>query len=171
MTSMNTILVNLFHHNRWANERMFEACLPLTDAQVATEVTGTYGRLDQTLLHLAGAEGGYLHRLTGWTPPEGYGLGEGVAYPGVPLLLERMLMTGDALIEVARELPSDRILTDEEDGAIPAWVVLLQAAYHATEHRQQIATMLTHLGIEPPEPDLWAFNEARERGEVEAEPS
>ncbi len=169
--SMNSILVNLFRHHRWANERMFEVCLPLTDAQLATEITGTYGRVDQTLLHLAAGEGGYLHWLTGWTPPEGYGLGEGVSFPGVLLLLERVRMTGDALIEVARELPADRVLTDEEGRAIPAWVVLLQAPHHATEHRQQIATMLTHLGIEPPEPDLWAFNEARERGEVEAEPS
>jgi uncharacterized damage-inducible protein DinB len=168
---MSTILVNLFRHHRWANRRMFEACLPLTDAQLATEVTGTYGRVDQTLQHLAGAEGGYLRTLTGWTPPEGYGLGEGVAFPGVPLLLERMDMTGDALIEVARELPADRELADEESGGtLPAWVVLLQAAYHATEHRQQIATMLTTLGLEPPEPDLWAYDEARQRGEVEVEP-
>jgi uncharacterized damage-inducible protein DinB len=170
---MNAILANLMRHNLWANERMFEACLPLSDEQVATELAGTYGRLDETLLHLAGAEGGYLHRLTGWTPPEGYGLGEGVAYPGVPLLLERMRMTGGALIDVARELPADRVLPNEDapDSPYPAWMILLQAAYHATEHRQQIATLLTHLGVEPPEPDLWAFNEARERGEVEVEPT
>lgn len=170
---MSTILANLFHHHRWANARMFEACLPLTHEQLATEVTGTYGRLDETLLHLAGAEGGYLNTLTGWQPPEGYGLGEGVAFPGVPLLVERMQMTGDALVEVARELPGERILTGERNGepyAIPGWVVLLQAAYHATEHRQQIATMLTHVGIEPPEPDLWAFDEARQRGEANVEP-
>jgi uncharacterized damage-inducible protein DinB len=150
---------------------MFEACVPLTDAQLATELIGTYGRVDETLLHLASAEGGYLNELTGWTPPEGYGLGRGVAFPGVPLLLERMPMTGDALVEVARELRADRMCTDEAGHSEPAWVVLLQAAYHATEHRQEIATMLTHLGFEPPEPDLWALNEARERGEVEVEPS
>jgi uncharacterized damage-inducible protein DinB len=170
---MNSIVANLFHHHRWANARMFEACRPLTEDQLATEVPGTYGRLDATLLHLAGAEGGYLRTLTGWTPPEGYGLGEGVAFPGVPLLLERLQMTGDALVDVARELPADRIVSGEdEDGSysLPAWVILLQAAYHATEHRQQIATALTVLGVEPPEPDLWAFDEARERGEVQVEP-
>jgi uncharacterized damage-inducible protein DinB len=82
-------------------------------------------------------------------------------------------MTGDILIDVARDMPAERTVVEEDapDRPIPAWVVLLQAAYHATEHRQQIATMLTQLGIEPPEPDLWAFDEARERGEVEVEPS
>ena len=172
MPRMDPILVDLFRHHRWANERILEACLPLTDEQVATEVAGTYGRLDETLLHLASAEGGYLRTLVGWSPPAGYGLGKGVAYPGVPLLLERVRMTGDALIEVARGLPPDRVVTEEDapDRPIPAWVVLLQAAYHGTDHRQQIAMQLTHLGIDPPEPDLWAFNEARERGEVEVEP-
>ena len=168
---MSTILVNLFRHHRWANERMFEVCLPLIDDQLATEFTGTYGRLDETLLHLAGAEGGYLNTLIGWLPPEGYGLGAGVAFPGVPLLVERVRMTGDALVEVARELPADRTVVDGDGDELPAWVVLLQAAYHATEHRQQVATMLTQLGIEPPEPDLWAFHEARVRGEVEVEPA
>lgn len=167
---MNAILADLFRHHLWANERMLEACLPLTEVEVATAVAGTFGRLDETLLHLASAEGGYLHRLTGWTPPDGYGLGEGVPYPGVALLIERMRMTGVLLVDVARELPPDRVLPDDESGSLPAWVVLLQAAYHATEHRQQVATILTQLGIEPPEPDLWAFDEARRRGEVEVEP-
>jgi uncharacterized damage-inducible protein DinB len=40
---------------------------------------------------------------------------------------------------------------------LPAWVVLLQAVFHATEHRQQVATALTNLGVEPPEPDFWAY--------------
>lgn len=166
---MNVILADLFRHHLWANERMLEACLPLTDEQVATEVVGTFGRLDDTLLHLAGAEGGYLRRLIDWSPPPGYGLGEAVAYPGVQLLLERTRMTGKLLIDVARDLPADRVLDDDEYGSLPAWVVLLQAAYHATEHRQQIATALTQLGVEPPEPDLWAFEEARRRGEVDIE--
>ena len=168
---MNTILVNLFHHHRWANERMFEVCLPLSDAQLGAEVTGTFGRLTRPSFTLP-AQRAATSILIGWTPPDGYGLGEGVAFPGVPLLIERVRMTGDALVEVARELPAERVLAGEDtDPTFPAWVVLLQAAYHATEHRQQIATMPTHLGIEPPEPDLWAFNEARERGEVSIEPA
>jgi uncharacterized damage-inducible protein DinB/uncharacterized glyoxalase superfamily protein PhnB len=165
---MNEILANLFRHNLWANRRMFEACLPLTGEQLATDVAGTYGRLDETLQHLAASEGGYVNALDGWSPPDGHGLGPGVPFPGVPFLLERIRMTGEALIEVARAIRPEQEV-DAKGETFTAWVVLLQAAYHATEHRQQIATMLTRLGIEPPEPDYWAFDEARRRGEVEAE--
>jgi uncharacterized damage-inducible protein DinB len=34
---------------------------------------------------------------------------------------------------------------------------LLQAVNHSTEHRSQIATILTQLGIEPPSMDGWTF--------------
>jgi uncharacterized damage-inducible protein DinB len=32
--------------------------------------------------------------------------------------------------------------------------------HHGTDHRSQICTALTNLGIEPPDIDLWAFGEA-----------
>lgn len=168
---MNTILVDLFRHHRWANEQMLAACLPLTAEQLATETPGTYGRLDRTLRHLARAEGWYLNLLAGWTDPEGDVLARGKTdFPGVPWLVEWLRRTGDALVDVARSVTPAATILDEDGRPYPAWVVLLQAAYHATEHRQQIATALASLGIEPPEPDLWAFQEARERGEVEVEP-
>ena len=44
--------------------------------------------------------------------------------------------------------------------ATPAALFLLQAINHATEHRAQIATTLTQLGIEPPVLDGWAFTAA-----------
>jgi uncharacterized damage-inducible protein DinB len=43
-----------------------------------------------------------------------------------------------------------------------AFIPLIQAINHATEHRSQVATILTQLGIQPPEMDVWAF--ADERG-------
>jgi uncharacterized damage-inducible protein DinB len=38
---------------------------------------------------------------------------------------------------------------------VEPWVVLTQVINHATEHREQIKSMLTALGIEPPEIDGW----------------
>jgi uncharacterized damage-inducible protein DinB len=36
-------------------------------------------------------------------------------------------------------------------------LLLLQAVNHGTEHRSQIATILTQLGVEPPEMDGWTY--------------
>ena len=45
----------------------------------------------------------------------------------------------------------------------PAGLRLAQAIHHGTDHRSQVCTALTSLGIEPPEIDLWAYGEATGR--------
>ena len=160
MQNENAILVRLFRHNRWANDEMLAACAAVGGEQLAIDVPGTYGRLDRTLIHLARAQGFYLQTLTDWQPgPEDH-LEYDAPFPGVDRIVEHLRLTGDRLIDVARSASAERVLEGTWNGEpyhLPEWVVLLQAAYHATEHRQQIATMLTNLGLEPPEPDLWAY--------------
>jgi uncharacterized damage-inducible protein DinB len=167
MSNENAILNHLFRHNLWANSEMLAACANLTSEQLATELSGTYGRLDHTLIHLARAQGGYLRRLTSWQPAPNQKLEYEEPFPGVEAIGNHLRFTGERLIDAAAEASADWQLEFEYEGPeleykgqverLPAWVVLLQAAYHATEHRQQIATILTTLGVEPPEPDLWAF--------------
>lgn len=53
MRNENQMLVHLFRHNVWANAEMLAACATLTEEQLATDLPGTFGRLDQTLIHLA----------------------------------------------------------------------------------------------------------------------
>jgi uncharacterized damage-inducible protein DinB len=160
MPNENEILARMFRHNVWANERMLAACGPLSAEQLATELEGTYGRLDRTLIHLARAQGGYVRQLTAWQPGPEHRLEYDEPFPGTDAIARHLAFTGERLVDVASSLPADRELTLEYDGepqSLPAWVVLIQAAYHATEHRQQVATVLTTLGFEPPEPDLWAY--------------
>lgn len=167
MTDGRPILVELFRHNQWANAEMLAACRGLSDDQLTTEMTGTYGRLDQTLIHLARAQGGYIRTLTDWQPGPEHRLEYDEPFPGVDRIAEHLRFTGERLIEVAGEASADRMLEGtwgEEPFRLPAWVLLLHAAHHATEHRQQIATMLTNLGIDPPEPDPVAYWNAIQAG-------
>ncbi len=51
----------------------------------------------------------------------------------------------------------------QQDGKryeMAATVVLIQAINHATEHRSQINTIRTHLGLEPLDLDGWAYADA-----------
>ena len=160
MQSENAILLELFRHNVWANDVMIDACRDLSNEQLATELAGTYGRLDQTLVHLARAQGGYLRTLTDWQPGPEHRLEYDEPFPGVDRIAEHLRFTGERLIEVAGDASADRDLESTWRGEpyrLPEWVLLLHAAHHATEHRQQIATVLTTLGIEPPEPDLVTY--------------
>ena len=157
---MTTTLDEIFHHNRWANERLLEACRNLTDEQRAATVEGTYGELGYTLVHIVRAESYYVKLLTGWQPPVRWEIPG--PWPGIDVLLERSRFTGDRLAEVADELDPEAVLQIEED-EVPTSVVLVQAINHATEHRSQAATILTQLGIEPPPVDGWNFGGSEEQ--------
>ena len=156
---MTTTLTEIYRHNRWANERLLQACRDLTAKQRATSVEGTYGKLGYTLVHIVRAESYYLKLLTGWEAPVRWEIPG--PWPGIDALLDRSRFTGDRLVEVADQLDSEAVIEIGED-KVATSVVLVQAINHATEHRSQAATILTQLGIEPPPVDGWTFDEARQ---------
>jgi uncharacterized damage-inducible protein DinB len=62
---------------------------------------------------------------------------------------------------LAQDLDADAVVKDvdeegyERDATIG--IRLSQAIHHGTDHRSQICTALTTLGVEPPLIDVWAF--------------
>ena len=62
---------------------------------------------------------------------------------------------------LARDLDPDAVVKDvdeegyERDATIG--IRLAQAIHHGTDHRSQICTAFTSLGVEPPLIDVWAF--------------
>jgi uncharacterized damage-inducible protein DinB len=117
-------------------------------------------------VHLVAAEEGYLVRLGGQEPQNR--LRWDSPFPGFDELRQRARCTGEAFIDMANHEPEGRILRGTwrgEDYALPAAVVLLQVINHGTEHRAQIATILTQIGIEPPEIDAWMYHDKMEAAE------
>jgi uncharacterized damage-inducible protein DinB len=51
-------------------------------------------------------------------------------------------------------------LTTKDGFYTEPWVVMLQVINHATEHREQIKSMLNALGVAPPDIDGWDYGEA-----------
>lgn len=159
LRDMPSILTHFYRHNRWANQHMFEACRDLSESQLDTAVQGTYGSLRDTLVHLLRAEVGYVHRLTG--KPRLFGRED--PFPGIDPSLEILDQTGAMLEEISETLDPHRKIEvgpPDDPQLVPGFVVLLQAVNHATEHRSQIATILTQIGRQPPELDMWAYDEA-----------
>lgn len=157
---MDTTLVEMFRHNRWANLRLLDACEGLTDAALDAGATGTYGRARDTLVHLLAAEERYTVLLGGQQPERP--LRESEGFPGFAELRARAERSGDALITIATQDPHDKILRGTRGGEayeMRAVVPLVQAINHATEHRSQVMTILTQQGVEPPDLSGWAFGE------------
>jgi uncharacterized damage-inducible protein DinB len=160
---MNALLVEFFKHNTWATLRLLDACADLSQDQLDIAVAGTFGQLGATLVHLVAAEETYVARLGEAERPD-LSWAEG-PFPGVPALRERACRSGEALLAAASREPEGRILRGTWRGeryVIPASTILIQAINHATEHREQVATILTQLAIEPPAMDGWAYGDEAE---------
>ena len=154
----SSILARIFEHNNWANQHMIHICSNLNDRQLDVPAqSATRGTIRETLIHLATAQRNYLSLLTMSVEerPEGP-----VEFSD---LLESMDHSGDALLQLARDEGrgslKSRVRTSDGYEVEP-WVVMLQAINHACEHREQISSMLTSLGLTPPDLDGWEYGEA-----------
>jgi uncharacterized damage-inducible protein DinB len=155
----------LFHHNRWATLRLLEACEALDEAALDAAPGGTYGSIRATLVHLVAAEERYVSLLGGAAQPEPP-LRESAGFPGFDRLRERAQRTGDLLAGLAETMPGETIIEDEDDGrpyTLRAVVPLIQALHHANEHRTQVCTTLTAIGVESPALGVWEFAEDTDR--------
>jgi uncharacterized damage-inducible protein DinB len=149
------VLIKLFEHNNWANIQMIRVCAALSDEVLDAEPhSATKGTIRQTLLHLVSSQRGYLALLT--VPVE--------QRHKVPLAFEDLKevaqSSGEELLALIRndELPRTRLQTTDGYYVEP-WVVMLQIINHATEHREQVNSMLSALGQTPLDLDGWSYGE------------
>lgn len=162
------ILADAFAHHTWATGRLIETCQALSPEQLDSTVPGTYGSIIATLRHLVGADSWYLYRLSG----ERF---EPISDEGEAALdLEQMAALMEANAPrwqevVAADLdPDEMVGVAGDDGSTyraPKGIRLAQAVHHGTDHRSQICTALTVLGVEPPAIDVWDYGDAIGRTE------
>jgi uncharacterized damage-inducible protein DinB len=163
---MTSLLYDSMAHHIWATERLIDACADLTDEQLLTEVTGTYGSIMASFHHLVGSDGWYLSFFRDVPVP----LADDARLP-LAALRDAMTANGAAWLTVLESDPdADADLEEREDGWIfhaPVAFRIAQAVHHGTDHRSQICTILTTLGIEPPDIDVWAWGEVCGRTRAE----
>jgi len=152
-----SLLDDAFAHHVWASLRLIDACLSLTPEQLDATVPGTYGSILETMRHVVGGDTYYLSHLTGDPARE-------VDSEHMDLRDLRTAMQADerTWIELlAQDLDADAVVKDvdeddyERDATIG--IRLAQALHHGTDHRSQICTALTTLGVQPPGIDVWDF--------------
>src|SRR5690349_16394740 len=156
---MSESLVELFRHNAWANQRLFDACAGLSDAQLDATVVGTFGSIRDTLVHIVGAQERYGAALAESGPVSVIRERDLVA--SVAELRDSARTSGEALVALAARVQSGAMVTTTYRGeafTLPAWLLFLQAINHATEHRAQVAAILTQQGIDPPGMDGWTYH-------------
>lgn len=150
-------LDDAFGHHVWATLTLMDACATLTPEQLTSSAPGTYGAILDTMRHLVGADASYLFRLT-------EGRVESVDEDTMDLAQLRAVMERNAggwsALLAAGPDPGREIVAVHSDGSrtrAPVSIRLAQVLHHGTDHRSQICTDLTALGMEPPFIDVWDF--------------
>ena len=152
-----------FRHHVWATLRVLDACAELDDAQLATTVPGTYGSILDTLRHVVGGDVFYLDVLRG---------GEREQFVEQSSDLQTLRAVMGAHDSVWQELLSQEPdpatdVVEHEDGGYdthaPLGIRLAQALYHGTDHRSQVCTALTTIGVSPPSIEPWDLAQAEGR--------
>jgi uncharacterized damage-inducible protein DinB len=151
------LLADAFGHHVWATISLLDACAGLDDAQLATTVPGTYGSIIDTLRHIVDGDVFYLNVLRGReTEPSDQ---ERSDIPTLRAVMEAHDPVWQDL--VAGDLDPATMVIEFEDAGYethaPLGIRLAQAIYHGTDHRSQVCTALTSIGIEPPAIEVWDF--------------
>ena len=162
-----TLLDDHFAHHVWATEKLIDACAGLTPEQLRTPVPGTYGSIIGTFRHLVSSDGWYLSFFREEPAPI-----DEEAETSLAELRSAITTNGKAWAELlAAGLDGEKDIVEEGEGGSfhsPLGFRLAQVVHHGTDHRSQICTALTSLGVEPPEIDLWAYGDATGRTRAEA---
>ena len=147
-----------FGHHVWATQVVIDACMMLSEEQLGTSVPGTYGSILRTMRHLVGSDSWYLFDITG---DRSHRIDE--KRMDLAELRTAIEVDGRSWSDLlGRDPDPDTVIreVDEGDGFqrdAPIGLRLAQALHHGTDHRSQICTALTTLGVEPPSIDVWDY--------------
>jgi uncharacterized damage-inducible protein DinB len=152
------LLADAFGHHVWATLRLLDTCATLTEEQLTGTVPGTFGPIIDTLRHLVGADCSYLELLSGGKVAR---LADEET-ADVARLRAAMEANGPVWADLlAGDLdPAEVLVRHRDDGTsfhAPLTIRLAQVVHHGTDHRSQVCTALTSLGITPPEIDVWDY--------------
>lgn len=155
-----TYFRTLSRYNRWMNERIYDVCAKLTDAERKADRGAYFRSIHGTLNHLLLTDRLWLGRFTG-SPFHVSRLDQELYGNFDEMRCERS-RTDDALDAWIDGLSEARLaeplsfasVLDSAPRRYPLWHVCLHLFNHQTHHRGQLTTLLMQAGHDPGITDL-----------------
>ncbi len=163
---MRDMIRMTYAYNNWANERILDTCSKLTQEQfLAGEgISIENPSIRDTLVHMLGTQELWLARFNGVSPTS---LLESKDF-GTLDLIRQYWYEVEAHTQGYIDHIEDDVLQEVlhyknlsgKDQAYPRWQAMLQLANHATQHRSEVALLLTRLGYSPGDLDMIVYMNA-----------
>lgn len=155
-------LRRLYDYNYWANGKLLAVVSQLTPEEFTREVSGSYGSIRNSLVHVLSAEWGWLDRCGGRA--RGPKL-DAADYPDVSTLIDTWTRVAGWMRTFLSDLADDDLARNVEFaiGTGAKHVVALgdlmhHSVIHAVHHRGQVAVMLRTLGHTPGNFDMVMYS-------------
>ena len=148
----------LYRYNAWANARILDTAEQLPCEQFLSTRGASFDSIRTTLVHTMSAQWLWLERWNGRSPAaaiEAAGFSELASirtrWAGIERDTQVFL---DGLSEARLASIVEYRNTRGERWSYPLWQQMVHQVNHATQHRSEVAVMLTQLGYSPGDLDL-----------------
>ncbi|MCB0128188.1 MAG: DinB family protein [Caldilineaceae bacterium] len=153
-------LIEFVLYNQWANQQLLSICMKLDEELLAAKIPGTYGSILDTFRHLLRAEASFLQRVHGTAPRPAFNWDEVPSLAQLAVFADQVAET--FLETVQNVVPTQNVHEENDEWTFDyqARLIFMSLAYHGIAHRTDMTTFLTSKGLEMPELDIWAYQEA-----------
>jgi len=147
------LIRNLYRYNSWANARILNTAAQLRPDQLRAETTSSFGSVHGTLVHILKAQWVWLQRGQGHFPST-------TLDPQIFLDLDHIRARWDEVERETQDFVATCTETDltrdityrnyqNELWTYPLWQQMLHQVNHATQHRSEVAMVLSTWGFSP----------------------
>jgi uncharacterized damage-inducible protein DinB len=153
------LLASLYEYGIWANERLFDQAAKLEEADRRRRWSQGAQSIHDTFVHLTGADWRWFCRWRGEPIPPTETFTRLPTLDAVRAKWRELLEPRKAYLTGLSdaELTAPLTLTFERTFTLPRWQAILHCANHGTQHRSEIAAMLTDAGHSPGDLDYLFF--------------
>jgi uncharacterized damage-inducible protein DinB len=163
-------LITLYDYNYWATHRILNAARALSDDQFLAPTTLSWGSVRDVLAHTLSAEWIWRTRCQEGQSPTA--LLDPAAFPTLDALVARWAVEERAMRAYVASLDSAMLaqpIAYRSTGGRPLsntlWHILVHVVNHGTQHRAEVAHVLTSYGHSPGDIDMILFARELDAGQ------
>lgn len=161
------VIRSLYHYNAWANHHVLTAASGLAPEQFLEQASSSYSSIRDILVHTMSGEWIWLSRWKGVSPSTMFDASNFPSLETIQIRWEGIEVETREFIE--RLDPSglagvvSYINTRGEKWAYPLWQLMIHQVNHATQHRSEVAAILTHFSCSPGDLDYLVYQDVCDR--------
>lgn len=142
-----------YDYNAWANRRILDTVARLVPAQLRAAGPASFDTIHATLVHTMSAQWIWLSRWQGVSPAALFNPADYPDLPAIRAYWESLEQDTQQFIRALDDPALGRVITYTNIKGLPfahpLWQLLLHQVNHATQHRSEVAAMLTGFGQSP----------------------